>query len=377
MSLEAITAAAVQSAVDAGTMPDAVDGSPATTDVDVAESTESAVAESADAGDAAAVGDAPADGTERKWSDAFSADEVKILEELGYNPPVKDNRMPYSKSLKGVVAGVLKARAKDAEASKKTQDEWKTKEERLTAFERMQQLANSDGEAFIRSLASQRPDLYARFLEAKRESAAVGDKTETQEARTADPEPTPDVKYEDGSVGYSPDAFKAHNQWLIREGKRQATEAMEARIKPIEEREKRTQQHAQLVQSTRAQETKAEKRWGKLYADNKDAILVAMQKDDANAPVIAYTKEGRPIKRLTPFEDIVHDVLMPLKETSLTADRNKVREDVLKELNERKDAAKPKRAAVQAKDDEGDDAPKSTEDIVRAQVEKARRAGRL
>jgi hypothetical protein len=365
MSLEAITAAAVQSAVDAGTMPPAPDGTATSVDIAEPESTESAVVESADAGDTTtSVADPPADGTERKWPESFDGDTVKLLEELGYNPPTKDNRMPYSKALRQIAEGVKKARAKDAEASTKQSAEWKTKEERLSAFERMQQLANSDAEGFIRSLASQRPDLYARFLEAKREAATTSDKTETQTQRAADPEPEPDVKYDDGSVGYSAAQFKSHNEWLIREGKRQATEAMEARIKPIEEREKRAVQRAQLAQSTHAQEAKAEKRWGKLFTDNKDVILAAMVKDDELAKI-----ERR---RLTPFEDIVHEVLMPMKETALTADRNKVREELLKELNERKDAAKPKRAAVQAKDDDGDDnASLATEDIVRNAVRKA------
>lgn len=390
MSLEAIAAAAVQQAQEAGTLPPPASDSDvdfgadsgADTDADISADSSDATADAAtdaSATSADSSADAGAGGDARKWPESFSAEHIKVLEELGYNPPQKDNRMPYSKSLRQIAEGVLKARTKDSEAVTKREAEFKTKQDKLDAFDRMQQLANTDGEGFIRSLAAQRPDLYGRFLEAKRDDAATpkAERTPAQVERAADLEPQPDVKYDDGSVGYSAAQFQSHNQWLIREGKRQATEEFDKRLRPIEERERAVTARAKLQEQTQAQDAKAFKHWGKLYEDNKEAILAAMQADDAKAPIVGRTKEGRPIRKLTPFLEIVHDVLMPLKETALSADRNKVREEVLKELDERKAAAAPKRAAVQTTDDDLGDAPQTSEQIVAREVAKARKAGRL
>jgi len=391
MSLESIVAASVESAREAGTLPPSTEDTSADT---ATESVESDAADSVvsdtggDGGDTAAsvdtsntasdtgaaVGAATA---ERKWPDSFSEDDIKLAQELGLNPPVKDNRMPYTRAVKTALKLVRESRAKDADAVKAREAEsatWKAKAEN---FDRVNQLANNP-QAFLSWLASQRPDLYSRYLEAKREGDTTPDakKTDAQLARDADPEPQPDLTYDDGSKGYSAEGWKKHNEWLIREGRRQASEEFEKRLKPIEQERATLQQRAELKKTVDAQQAKARKRYGTLYDDHIAEVFAAVAKADAEAPIVGYSKSGQPIKRIVPFDDIVYDVLQPLKDAQLAADRNKVREEVLGELQTRKDAAATRKPAVSTKAVD-EDTERSTEDVVRAAVSAAKSSGTL
>jgi len=273
-------------------------------------------------------------------------DFTKELEGLGLNARKvgeRESRLPYSR-VKKIVEN---ARKKQIEAHnavlKAEQDKYTKAEERLKNMDAVDRLI-LEPDRYIATLASLHPTLYKKFLEQPKPAAEV------KPAVVQDPKPQPDWKYDDGTLGYSPDAQQKMFEWQARETERRVTENIRAeydkRFGPIENNWKAQQIHNEKLPVVRAQIARAQKTWGEAFTKNEAEILKYMQEN----PEI-------------PFGDCVSDVLV----TKVQPNRDAMRADLLKEINARpKAAARSAPAAVVAAKEA--DGPRSMEDVIRESI---------
>lgn len=231
-------------------------------------------------------------------------------------PGQKDNRIPHSR-----VSKIIKnAKAKWSEKLKAehtaelTAREAKIKEyeEQAKQYQAAEQLIETDADRYVALLATIYPDKYKRFTKAQIVAA------EKREMAEAPKEPPPDVRYEDGTVGYSPEQFQRLREFDRQEAARiameKATKEFNARFGPIEQQFKTAQQQAQDVQRVRGHIGKLRDQWGADLIDNPEVQKEIIAHLDAN-PKVTLVEATRVIAM-----------------KRIAADRTKMRAELLKEL---------------------------------------------
>jgi hypothetical protein len=276
-------------------------------------------------------------------------DIAKAMEAEGIKAPAKgerENRIPYSR-----VRKIIETQRKKWDEGKTT--EVKTYTEKLTAAEKrlasyleIDKIASSDAKAYLQLLAQHNP-AYAEFLKPAQPAAPVEDKN--------DPRPAPDAKFPDGTIGYSPEGFDKLLGWerrqAVKDARTQVTQEFEKRFGPIEQQWRNEQETQQMISQklpvVRNQIAQANKQWGeKLMKDHEADIEKAL---------------GDPQLAEMSFPEVVAHVLLP----KLTTDRNKQREEILKELNTRPAAARHTDGVGGASEEKG---AKTIEDIIKERV---------
>lgn len=215
-----------------------------------------------------------------------------------------------------------------------------------------------DPDATVAELARILPDKWGRFK---------GGSPKPQEAAPQDSDfPEPDVKGADGSIGYSPEGFKKFLSWVQGSETRAAARAKTAaqeELKPIREKEAASELRVQTDRETTKKLEWATKTWGDLFTDD--------FKKGANSEVLKYARTNR-----VSWEQALQDVLLPLRDATHQKALDKKREDLLKEMRGRS-AAADNSAPGSDKPEVDTSKPRSTRDIVAAEVAKARRSGRV
>ncbi len=277
----------------------------------------------------------------------------KELEELGLKAPVageRENRIPYSRVKKIIENSRKKLAEANAAALAERDGKLTESEKRLQNMDAVDRLIASDPDRYLGMLAALHP-AYKKYL--------GGGAAEVKPAPVAasEPAPQPDARFEDGSIGYSAEGLQKLLEWQARQVESRVTKQIEEtytkRFGPIEQNWKSQQLINEKLPGIRQQIDTAKKTWGKAFEDDygKDEdseILAVMKANDG--------RNGRPFMT---FEAAVDRVLVP----RALADRNAMRADLLKEINDRpKAAAKGSPAAVSGADATG---PRSTEDIIR------------
>lgn len=279
----------------------------------------------------AADAEVPAD--ETKAEALLNEEDKTLLQDLrDLGIKVKDinvnNRMPYKRHLRVLINEGKRLRDRLTGEHTKALTE---REQRAVAAEAaskeakdLEALALSDPDRYIGVLAAMHPEKFGKFInrQPQQETATPAGKE--------DPRPGPDLKYEDGSFGYSPERFEAVLDWKGRQVANQVTETLkkeyDGRLRPIENKSK-AQQDFETRQQQRAERITADvtavyRQWGKerVEAHQKD-IFAYLDTHKAERPTLA---------------DAVAAVLIP----KMDSDRAKVRADLLKEQNERPAAAR-------------------------------------
>lgn len=303
--------------------------------------------------EAAAVADPEVvEGTEAVEATALvePADDVtKELEAAGIKPPVegqRENRIPYSRVEK-ILANTRKKLTDVHAAELKTRDEQSTQQRgELERLQRLHSVADEDPHRYLEMLAAVNP-VYKKFLGGVTAEAAKP----AVPTAADDPKPQPE-KFEDGSIGYSPERLDKLLEWNARQAKREAIAEVSAqyeqRFGPIEKEWKTNQDIQQRLPGVRSQIESARKTWGTLFEDeykkgNESEIIKAMQ-----------------LEPNTSFDAIVARVLLP----KLQLDRNKMRAEILKEQNGRA-AAATRTTPVAATAAATSDTPRTTADVIR------------
>jgi hypothetical protein len=270
----------------------------------------------------------------------------------------QDNRMPYSRHRKVLAKTVRQVHAKVQELLGTHTGKLTAAEARLKNFEAADTLVQTDPERYINVLAAMYPEQYGRFTH---QSDARPDAANDAATRAATTEsiPRPDVQFEDGSVGYSPEQQDRRELWLVNKAKTDAlaevTELFSKRFAPLEDRLKAEQAHAEYAPRVKAQLDHAVATWG-------EAFTAEYQKGNASEIIQVLHKADAAGIPLT-FEAACTQVLLPRLQHANVADREKMRTELLGELSKRPGAARL--SAPSATKPDVSDTNRTTQDIVR------------
>jgi hypothetical protein len=282
-------------------------------------------------------------------------DLTKELEALGLKAPeagVRENRLPYSRVKKIVENSRKKLTDAHTTALKERDDQLTKANERLKNMDAVDKLIATDPDRYLAMLGMLHP-VYKKYT-----SAPVA----TPPAPVAAPDPAaalgerpaPDVKFEDGSFGYSPKQHEKLLDWVASTAEARAVARAEKsyteRFGPIEQQYKSQQQIEKTRPKVNAQVAWGKQTWGKLFED--DYAL------DGKSEVLAYMKANPGV----PFEACVSAVLLP----KVQVERTRMRSDILAEINARPKAAV--KAAPTATKPSADTTPRTTQEIVAAAV---------
>jgi hypothetical protein len=157
-----------------------------------------------------------------------------LLREAGYTDPRepsgREHRIPHSKVRKIIENGLKKGRT-EWETTRQTiereRDEHKSQVETFRSL-----LSDPDEKKFLAAIAEIDPR-YARFL--------APPPVPQQQPEADDPEPAPDYDLGNGQMTYSLEGLRKVRAWERRQMQRE----LDAKLKPLTEREQRFQQEAQ------------------------------------------------------------------------------------------------------------------------------------
>lgn len=262
---------------------------------------------------------------------------IQELESLGLKAPIegqRENRLPYSRVKKIVENARKKLLDSHTAALSEHETKYSEAQKRLENMDAVDHLIETDPERYISMLAALHPEKYKRFLAGQAQASdAASRQASDAKLAAADPAPKPDAKYEDGSVGYSPEGLQALLDWQARQVEQRVTakldETYTKRFGPIEREWQMNRTQEQQLPVVRQQISGASKLWGKLFDDDyakndKSEILKVMRANDG--------EQGRPYLS---FDACVAQVLLP----SLHAAENTKRTSLIKEINARPKAA--------------------------------------
>lgn len=258
-----------------------------------------------------------------------------LLDEFGFKlpkPGQRENRQPVARVRARVKTALQKYGTKFATERTDLTGKLTAAEQELGIFRRADQLiaagATDPAKAreYIELLSRIHPS-YKAFLGDPAVSSSV--KTEiastvTDAIKALGAKPGPDLKYTDGTTGYSDDQLEKREEWLVKKATIESTAAARAdldkRMTPFEQ-EKRDRESTQ-AELGRNQTRLARLRtmWGTLFT-TEEAL-------GEKSEIIAYRKANPTV----PFEDCVAAVLIP----RLSAERTKIKQEVIDETNARR-----------------------------------------
>lgn len=226
----------------------------------------------------------------------------------------RENRIPYSRVKKITEKAISDAKKEwEATSSPKTL-EYETKikdyEGRLDKVAQFEQVMLNDQPRFLQMLGGlpQYKDILAPLFSQQKPAQAETTQVQQQQ-QLPDDMPAPDQKLPDGTMVYSLDGLKSLLTWNSKQARQEAVKDVEKRYKPMEDEWMAHQKLQTIIPQVQAQITEARK-WP-MFNENEDDIVKALQVDQKLSLEGAYQK-----------------VVYP----KLIADRNKMREDLLREI---------------------------------------------
>lgn len=258
----------------------------------------------------------------------------------------RENRIPHSRVQKIVAKAEKEVEGKYLPKLQEWETKWAEQEVRNQKVAQFEEVMVNDPARFIQTLHDNLPQyrellgpLYAPRPVAQNEQAA---------AEQVDGMPGPDLEHPDGSLVYSEGGLKNLINWAISQGETRAVKTLEERYAPIEQ----SFQNYQYIQtvSQKVQNEIAEAQKWPLFKEHENDIVEALKKD----------------QRLS-LEGAYRQVVWP----RMTADRNKIREEVIAELKKAPASTAAPRAAARANVRPAGNGPRSLEDVIRESVEGA------
>lgn len=290
-------------------------------------------------------------------------DRVKAISETQVRKALK----PYAEAL-GIKVDDKTLSQLDPEAVMTAFTERNTKysdyESQFEHVRNIEKVMATDGDRMIRMLAQANPEMYGKFAKVLEQVADAAAGTEGQALSADDPndpEPQPDypVKDENGNIighQWTAEGLAKARAWDRRQAKRESALEFGKRIEPFEKERADREKAEQLAARQRQIDDLAEQavtellgraeKWP-LFGDNKKAIFDAV---NANPKL--------------DLRDAYINHVMPL----IAADRNKMRAELIKEMQGAPNATSTATAAVPAAGDQN----QSLEDVVRESIRAAR-----
>lgn len=284
--------------------------------------------------------------------DAITAE----LEELGLRTPEpgSNNRIPYPRVRKIVENAIRKREDQHKTLMDEINGKLSTASQRAEAAERVDNLIATDFPRYLQLLETLHPkakDAIAAYRTPPK--PAVADKP--QESALPD-EPPYDHRFEDGSVGFTPEGARRHQAWMMEVAEARAMSRATAlfeekygrNIAPLIDERRNREILQQSTELLNAKVSEAGKIWGTTFTE-----------DWAKGDNGDIAKFARANPRAS-FEQVVQAVLVP----KMLADRTKVRKEVLDEGNLRA-AAAAKNTSQAAKPDKSSAGPVSLDDQIK------------
>jgi hypothetical protein len=216
-------------------------------------------------------------------------------------------------------------------------------EQRIQVAEQVEAIMEREGDRFIRMLAEANPDQYSKFLKV----LDAVEQQQQQQQTDDDPEPEPDFDLGNGQMTYSLQQMRKRDEWRDRQVEKRLLGKVEEKLSPYEKERKEREKQARIreihEQASAALNEKLDRasKWPG-FIDNQEAIAQLITKN--------------------PQLDLV-DAYMQVVPPKLAADRNKMRSELIAELNEQPHSTSVQVSpAAQKKENTG---PKSTADIAR------------
>lgn len=290
------------------------------------------------------------------------------LAEYGLEPEQKGkvNRIPQPR----VVKMIEKAEAKLRADFEKEKSGWTTKSQEydkaLASKHEVDAMIVADPDKYLGMLAVLHPEKYQKYLTPKEKAVVKSAMDEVGEA------PKPDRKFEDGSVGWSDEQLDRLMVWNRKVAKEEAKQELQQKfddlntkfdqVKPFITKDAEKKALDDLAQKFQSQLHRLGEQWG----DDFKAEIAKDRDSDIFKYWNSHLKEG------CTLEEATSAVLLP----RLRSDKNKMREDLLKEQEERAKGASRGPAASTKSDKKAVDTPQSTEDTIWAALEEAGIASR-
>jgi len=256
----------------------------------------------------------------RKEPTAEDKEFEAVLKELGINKPnekARRNRIPYDRTLRTLVNTVKKERTRLAEAHGKeigpVRESLSKAEAALANFQNADVMMRNDPEMFIRTLAAMYPDKYTKYL-----GGAAQQKVDPNAEM-----PQPDVKYDDGTMAYSPEQYKKLMMWNQDQAVARAREESDRLYGPIVKRD----QAQQLINQTRVdvqqRVTRQRDVWGAEFYNTNEVEIAKAVNEETQA---ARRENRQPIA----FESLVAHILVPKMQEKVDKAREKAQDELKK-----------------------------------------------
>lgn len=291
------------------------------------------------------------------------------LEGLGIKPPKegeRENRIPRSRMVKIFGNAKKKWVAEHAAELKTRDDKIAGDTKRQANYDNADRLIATDPDRYLQMLAALHP-VYKQYLGGKQVPEVA--KPATPVVSALGPRPKPDITYtpeQGGGIGYSPEQHEKLLDWIAANAKAEAITEAEARFTKrfgsIEKTWQAQEARQQLQPTINAQISRASKLYGKLFDD--DYALGSNPATQDKSEILRALKANSDM----PFDAVVASVLLPKIQT----DENAKRSAIIKELNARKPAAAKAAPAAIRTGAVDPNAPKTTEEIVKEALARAR-----
>jgi hypothetical protein len=318
--------------------------------------------------DAEAEPEVDADAVAKAAAKVTNQDEFDALcDELGFRAPKpgqRENKIPQSRVRARVKTALKKYSEKFGTERTDLTGKLSAADTELQTFRRVDQAIAAGAtdptaaRRYIEMLAAVHP-AYKAFLGEGGAAASVA--AVPQALKDLGPKPGPDLKYDDGTTGFSQEQLDKRDEWLAASaeirGYERSKKEFETRFGPIETAHRTATERAAEIPKIEARVSAIREQWGELFLAQERTELAKKGSSD-----IAKYQAAHPG---VPFEQVVAAVLLP----KLQTDRTKMRAEILAELNGKKKAAKP--STGQATRTVTPAGAKSTTDIINEQIDKA------
>jgi hypothetical protein len=256
---------------------------------------------------------------------AQEKDELAELLGIGdrVGPGKWTSRIAYSKIHKVIGERDAQRKAEHDAALKGHTDKIGEYEKRLDAISQVERIMYEEPDRFIEMLSSI-PAYHGRF----------GSSRSSTHPQAGSERPGPDIRYQDGSTAYSEEGLQRLLDWNAAQVEKRLT----SRIAPFEHERQVKAIEAAAAPKIQAMLTEAAK-WP-MFTENEAAILQVLQSEPQTSLEAAYQR-----------------VVLP----KLAANRDSLRQEILKELAERPHSTVT-RTATSGRS--GDDAPRDSRDII-------------
>lgn len=292
-----------------------------------------------------------------------------LCDELGFRAPKagqRENKIPQSRVRARVKTALKKYSEKFGTERTDLTGKLSAADTELQTFRRVDQAIAAGAtdpaaaRRYIEMLAAVHP-AYKAFLGDG--STAAPASTVPQSIKDLGPKPGPDLKYDDGTTGFSQEQLDKRDEWLAASaeirGYERSKKEFETRFGPMETAHKTALERAAEQPRIEARVAAVREQWGELFLAQERTELAKKGSSE-----IAKYQAAHPG---VPFEQVVAAVLLP----KLQTDRTKMRTEILAELKRKPVASTAPIAAVKPGATEEPTGPRSTQDVIREALREA------